>query len=315
MRSNLIIDGTPEGVDTSIYDTPVSIMLGIRKYPPGALKDFRGFPQNANVLQAVERERAAVEDQAFATLETVLAGGALGKFYNLGYALAQNPTRLAPYAERMARRLAELEAADPPAPPGKKRSYRTTRRDEPRALATALAALSPQAFAPLTGRIFALAQRERFWDEYAALYLRAADVGPEALDFYKTAFLQRQVEPRYASLPVLALCRLGVADPAVVAEMKAQYLPPEGQKSRQEEVQAALFVTLLKLGEADFLRASEALASRRDRAWREALLSGKGRTAVGPNNCMTEAWPGGYRPKILAPALLRTRNGWDEPPK
>jgi hypothetical protein len=30
---------------------------------------------------------------------------------------------------------------------------------------------------------------------------------------------------------------------------------------------------------------------------------------------MTEAWPGGYRPKILAPDLLRTRNGWDEPPK
>lgn len=315
MRSSFTIEGTPEGVDPAIYDTPVAIMLGIRKYPPGALKDFKGYPQNSDVLQAVEQDRARVEDNVFATLETVLAGGAVGKTYNLGYALEQNPARLEAYAERMMRRFAELEAADPPPPPGEKNYHRRTRRDEPRALATAISSLPPQAFAPLAERILALAQRERFWDEYASLYLRAADVGPPAIEFYKADFLQRRVEPRYASLPVLALCRIGAADPAVVEEMKAQYILPDGGKSRADEVAAALFLALLKFGETEFLRTNEALSPRRDRLWREALLSGKGWNAVGPNNCMTERWPGGYRPKILAPTLVRVRNGWDEPPK
>lgn len=314
MRSRFTIEGRPEGVDPALYDTPVALMLGIRKYPQGALKDFTGFPQNADVLQAVERERRLVEDQAFAALERVLAGGQTEGVHNLGYAVTQNPTRLEPYAERMAQRLIELEAADAP-PPGKPEKWRRSRRDEPRALATAIASLSPQAFAPLAERMFALAQRDRFREEYEALYLRAADVGPQALDFYKAAFLERRLGRNHDSLPVLALCRIGVPDPALVVEMKARYTLPDAEKSRQAGQQAALFVALLKFGEAEFLRANDAIASSRDRSWRKALLSGKGQTAIGPNNCMTEAWPGGYRPKILAPILVRSRNGWEEPSK
>ncbi|PPD45537.1 MAG: hypothetical protein CTY15_03895 [Methylocystis sp.] len=313
MRSRFTIEGRPAGVDPSLYDTPVALMLGIRKYPLGALKDFRGFPQNADVLDALERDRLNVEDQAFDALERVLAGGQTEGFLNLGYAVTQNPARLEPYAERMAQRLMELEAADAPTP-GKPERWRNSRRDEPRALATAISSLSPQAFALLAARMFALAQRDHFWEEYEALYLRAADVGPPALDFYKAAFLERQPGRSYDSLPVLALCRIGIADPALVAEMKARYLLPD--KSRPEGQQAALFLALMNFGETDFLRANEALAPSRDRTWREALYAGKGRTPVGPNNCMTEQWGSiAYRSAILQPALVRARNGWEDRPK
>ena len=316
MRATFAIDATPADVDPAIYDSPLAIMLGIRKYRPGALNNFVGFPQNAHVPEAVARERARVEDETFAVLERVLAGGRIEGIHNLGYALARNPGRLEPYAERMARRLVELEDADPPPPSGEKRSHRRLRRDEPRALATAIAALSPAAFAPLAGPMFDLARREDFSTQYPALYLRAADVGPRALDFYKAAFLAQPVAAgeSEAILPALALCRIGVADPAVIKEMKTRYLPAEGEKSRRDPARSALFVALLKFGEADFLRANEALAAPRDRSWRETLLSGKGWNAVGPNNCMTQAWSGGHRPEVLAPILQLARNGWEEKP-
>lgn len=310
MSARLEIDGTPEGVDRAVYDTPVAVMLGIRKYPPGALKGFRGYPQNADILQAVERERASVENQDFAELETILSGGRVERPGNLGWALAQNPKRLEPYAERMAQRFAELESAAVEPPPGS-RDRRLRRSPEARPLAAALAALPPERFAAVAERMFALAQRPRFWADHAALYLRAADAGPQTLAFYKAEFLERRVEEPYDGLPVLALCRIGSADADLVSEMKARY-PLDGKKRRRGQRQEALFLTLLKFGEADFLRANDLAAPARDKTWREAVLAGKGRTATGPNNCMTEAWAGdGKPPRIMAASLIRTRNGWE----
>jgi hypothetical protein len=109
------------------------------------------------------------------------------------------------------------------------------------------------------------------------------------------------------SLPMLAICRIGEADDAVIAEMKTRFL---AAKFPHDTDQSALLVTLLKLGQESFLREhlDAVLANLRD--WSEAVLGKKGWTQTGPNNCMPKEWPTtDYLSAIMAPGL-KWRAGW-----
>ena len=291
------IDAVPDGVDRTQYDTPVSIMLGLRKYTAADLASFRGFAQNAPALASAAAEPARIEDGVFAVLQQILDGQDVTPPHNMGYSIATNPQRLAPFAGAMVKRFAELVTA----PPSQNRDYAE------RALATGIAALPRAAFTGVADQVFELIHDAKVADRFPTLFLRAADAGPRTFDFYKSAILaeKRVLRP----LLVLAVCRIGQADAATVAEFKRRFLD-ENEDTRS--MKPALFVALIKVGEEAFARENLKLLQPRLAQWANAVLAGEGTTGVGPNNCMGEQW--GYTDYLgpdLQPGLERGgRAGW-----
>ena len=71
-------------------------------------------------------------------------------------------------------------------------------------------------------------------------------------------------------------------------------------------------MTLLKLGQEAYLRATYQTDSIPLKAWYGAVLSGKGKTDIGPNNCMPFEWPRAeYLPEFVAPGLTWRDGAWE----
>jgi hypothetical protein len=295
------IDTVPESVDRTRYDTPVSIMLGLRKYTAADLADFRGFAQNASALASAAAEPARVEDRVFGVLQQILAGQDVEPPHNLGYSIATNPQRLAPFAGAMVKRLAELLAA----PPDQMSRNTAMNRDAAaRALATGIAALPRAAFTSIADQVLELIHDAKIADRFPALFLRAADAGPRAFEFYKSAILANREKRVLNPLLALAVCRIGHADAETVAEFKRRLLD-------EHQHQPALFVALIKVGEEDFARENLKLFQKRLAPWAKAVLAGEGMTDIGPNNCMGEQWGfTDYLSPDLQPTLQWGPAGW-----
>jgi hypothetical protein len=300
----MMIDATPKGTDPALYDTPLSVMLGIKKYTAADLENFQGNQDTTAALARLQAVPGRIEDDIYKTLDAIVAGANPEPTFNMGYALAQNATRLVPYAEAMARRLAELNDYAKVMP---------HRDSQMGALATALAALPPEAFASVSAAVFDVV-RTLPKGRLPALYVRAADApGDGTLAFYTTEFINNHITGYLRVLPPLAICRIGRADDGTIAEMKRRFVDAK-DPGGMFEYQSALAVALAKLGQEDFLRANTDAIPWRGlgRGWMAALLDGQGRTATGPNNCMMESWgANNYLPRVMQPALERQRdNKW-----
>ena len=302
MRSHISIDGIPEGVDRARYDSPESVMLGIRKYTSSDLANFRGFEQNDDVLARIAGEPQRVEDAVFALLQDIVDGKNPKLPHNMGFSLAQNPTRLAPFAEAMAKRFVELNdtaANDVP-----------NREGQVQALKTAIAALPRQTFPRVAEPIFAIIRQNGVWQRFPVLYIRAADAGGGTLEFYKHDFMHDTVRGYLRMLPVLAICRIGQADDELISEMKRRFAAHDAGRDGLR-YKSALVVTLFKLGQESFLRENAQSIPARSRDWMTAVLEHKGTTETGPNNCMAQEWPStDYLGPVMQPTLQRTRDGW-----
>jgi hypothetical protein len=297
------LDATPTGIDPARYDSPLSVMLGIPKYTKDDLKTFRGYLQNEAALARIAGEPERVQDEVFHVLAEIIEGKNPKPTFNMSYSLAQNPTRLAPLAEGMAKRHAELIQAPVKGTPN--------RDEQIRALSGGLSALPRDAFARIAEAVFTVIERaENSWDRMPVLYVRAADVGPNSLSFYRRDFLTGKLKPYLKGLPVLAICRIGQADDEVIVEMKARFVSAKGASIDNQRNQSALLVALLKLGQESFLREHlDALpASLRD--WSNAVLREEGLTEIGPNNCMAQEWSTtDYLPSVIMAPSLEWRGG------
>ncbi len=300
LTTYMTLDVVPAGIDRARYDSPLSVVLGIPKYTAEDLAHFQGFAENDAALARVAEEPQRVEDEVFRVLEDIIAGGNPKPPVNMAHSVAQNPTRLAPLGEGMVKRLAELSEVSP--------NGVAYRDDQIRALAGGLSALPRDAFARIAGPAFTIIQRtEKPWERMPVLYVRAADVGPESLAFYRRDFMTEKMKGYLKSLPVLAICRIGEADDGVIAEMKARFL---AAKFPHDTDQSALLVTLLKLGQESFLREHRDAVLTDLHDWSEVVLGKKGLTQTGPNNCMPQQWPTtDYLSAIMAPGL-KWRAGW-----
>jgi hypothetical protein len=272
------IDSVPDGADRAKYDTPVSVMLGLRRYTATDLADFRGFPQNAAALASAADEPTRVEDGVFAVLQLLLDGRNPAPPHNMGYSIATNPQRLAPLAQAIVSRFAELAALSPNTP------NRGAYMD---ALATGIAALPRPAFAAIAQQVFDLVHQPKVAERYQHLVLRAADAGAHTFGFYKSAIMANRQNRVLRPVLALAVCRIGSADDETIAEFKRRFLD-DGQDHLG--MKPALFVTLIKLGEEPFARQNIKMLQPRLAQWADAVLAGEGTTAVGPNNCMGERW-------------------------
>lgn len=295
-RTHIVLDTVPAGVDRSLYDTPLSVMLGLKKYTEADLANFRGYAINDAALKRVAAEPKRIEDDVFKALEALLDGQLPKPPFNMGYSLAQNPERLVPYADRMATRFVALSG------------FRGgIERDYARSLAAALASLPRPAFLSVADRVLDVMRGDKAWDRFPALYVRTGDAGAKALDLYKADFMTDKLAPFLRGLPAMAICRIGQADDETIAEMKRRFTDP----ATDEDTKSALLVALIKLGQQSYLRENLPSQPERLRTWSIAVLDNKGTTEVGPNNCMAERWNNtDYQGPMLAPALRWQRGGW-----
>jgi hypothetical protein len=303
LRTHKPIDSVPDRINHSRYDTPLSVMLGIRKYTAADLANFQGYPQNEAALARIAEEPDRVQDEVFRALAEIIEGKNPKPTFNMSYSLAENPARLAPLAEAMARRLAELSETSPKTVP-----YRD---DQIRALTGGLTALPRDAYARIAKSAFSVIQQtDNSWKRLPVLYVRAADVGPQSLAFYRHDFMGTKLKSYLRMLPVLAICRIGEADDELLAEMKGRFLAAN-DASGDFEYHSALLVALLKLGQEAFLRDHTDVLPARSRGWWDAVLRKEGMTEIGPNNCMPERWgTTDYLGPVMAPALEWKGGRW-----
>jgi hypothetical protein len=293
--SQMFIDAIPAKVDRTQFDTPESIMLGLVKRTASDFANFRGFERNDAALARVAQEPRRVEDETFDILNSILDGGnPQQSLKTVSYSITQNPERLAPLAEAMAKRFAELGKLPIDAGQGAADQYLV--------LASALAALPPEAFGRVSDAIFDVIQKDTAVDPFPALYLRATCSGLKTLAFYEDQFTSGRFAGSTRAYPVLAICRIGQASPGVVSEMKRQFAVADKSYS-ESDYKAALLVTLVKLGEQAFVEANRQVMNAKFQTWTDSVLAGKGTTEIGPNNCMGQRWPFGYIIPSMEPSL------------
>jgi hypothetical protein len=297
-RSPVEIDTIPATVDHAKFGSPESVMLGIPRYTSADLARFTGYKQNDETLVRVAGEPKRIENESFAGLQRIVDGENPTLPAGFGFSLTRDPQRLAPFAEPMANRLRQLV----------KNERGTQDRDQINALDAALSALPDPAFAPVSDTIFEIIrQQSESWKRFSLLYLRAAESGVKTLAFYQAHFISEEVNGYMRILPILAICRVGQADPEIIAEMKRRYIAA----TSDDRYQSALLVTLAKLGEEAFVRSNAPTkVGGNYKGWAQAVLSGSGKTKVGPNNCMAKEWGYGELPAVLSPTLGLYRGEW-----
>ena len=300
------IESRPRTIDQDVYDDPVSIMLGIRKYSASDLAERKTAPVDAGV-EALSRPRPTEENVALAALEDVVRGQNPAMSWSMIETVGQNPARLAPLAAATAKRFVELDRAHLPDAPGK--------RQQLALLAAAISALDPLSFAAIEDRLTDLPGEDHVWQDYPLLYVRLGDVGQKLFPIYRDHFLAKDAPLIEGLLAALAICRIGVADSELISEMKARLLNNDGDAPIDVAYRTALFVTLMKLGQENPAAGSSPLELPALRSWYNDVLAGKGRGAAGPNNCMPLEWPLSQDvPAIMSPGLQWARQRWESGP-
>ena len=299
ITERMAIESRPDSVDRALYNDPVSIMLGIKQLSQKEMSNFRGFPGDASV------RAAPGEDEAFTALSDIIEGRSPVLSWEMGPLIAGDFSRLAPFAGGMAKRFLELTGPDSADLPG--------RRQQAELLATGITALRPPDFASVLGGFLELARRDDVRDQFPLLYLRLADAGEKLFPIYRDQFLTQNATQQERLLAALAICRIGVADTELISAINSEWT---GWKESSgvvdsDNFRAALFVTMEKLGQEETLRTSPRSRSRVLQGWYEAVLAGRGKTEIGPNNCMPMDWPGSsYVPPFMAPRLQWTQQQW-----
>jgi hypothetical protein len=292
------IESRPGSVDRALYDDPVSVMLGIKGLSGIEIADFHHSSGDA------PPRAAPGEDEAFEALRDVIGGQSPALSWAAFNLISGDSSRLAPLAAGMAKRFVSLNRMDNADLPGL--------REQAALLATGIAALGPADFASVQGELADLAGRDGLRDEYPLLYLRLADAGLKLFAIYRDQFLAQSATQKEKLLAALAICRIGQADSELISAIESEWSESDNDAAKADNYRAALFVALAKLGQETLLRSSARANSKVLQGWYDAVLAGRGKTEVGPNNCMPLEWPGIsiYVPAIMAPRLQWVQGQW-----
>jgi hypothetical protein len=341
-RSYEVIDGTPNSVDKALFDTPESIVLGLRKYTPADYTNFKGDSRWSDFIGRIEdypedQAKFKIEQQAelfaqFADFvhDSGVATSGKGVFIDLVHngktappagmeaAILEKPEQLMPLRDAIAARFIQLVQAnigvnsrwfrllDKSLVALPRESYATMPDDEVRQLLAALAA-------------------DRGWDYFRSLYVRMADAGPRTLSFYEGELSKLPLAQRVplALSPELAICRIGQASEETRAILRKEFVESAKFADKYDDnvrVNSAVFVTLLKLGDPAAVDDYPANFTREVvTGWYDAVRQKKGQTEIGPNNC--HGWErSGQRsaqqrlnlPPALRPGLIYDDKAWIE---
>jgi hypothetical protein len=290
------IESRPDSVNLVLYPDPVSIMLGIKgrsKY------EIARFHESDLAVRA-----APGEDAAFSALHDVIDGWSPPLSWRTNVLIGNNPSRLAPFAVAMTDRFLALNhdgALDVPA-----------RLEQMSLLVTGIVALRPSEFAGVADRLSDLIRRDSsIQGNYPLLYVRLADAGPKVYSIYRDQFLAQNATQRDKTLAVIAICRIGQADSELLSAMNSESAKFDAGELKDVNYQSALLVALLKLGHGVTTERSGWSSSRALKRWHDAIVSDRGKTEVGPNNCMPMDWlENAYIPRSLTPRLKWLNEHW-----
>ena len=179
-------------------------------------------------------------------------------------------------------------------------------------LAAGIEALGPGEFATVQDLLSDAARKDNtIRDNHPLLYLRLADAGPKMYSLYRDQYLAQNATQRERLLAVVALCRIGQADSELISAIISEWAKLDLGELKDNNYQSALFVTLLKLGQESTVKSSGRPNSRTLQGWYEAVLAGRGKTDVGPNNCMPMEWLEATNvPAFLSPSLKWVNERW-----
>jgi hypothetical protein len=298
------IESGPDGVDRDRYDDPVSIMLGIKKLADEEILAFRGFAANADAAEPVVTVRPVLgEDEAFDALQAVINGENPIISWTTGPSIAGNPARLAPFAASMVKRFLALSQPDKIDAPG--------RREQAALLSTGIVALPQADFAAAAGQLSGVMRRGGAPEEFPALYVRLADADANMYSLYRDRFLAHDASRLERLLASLAICRIGQVDNELISAIRLRWMENDPSSTQDDNYKSALFISLLKLSQDDVKRTAAPTDSPVLKAWYDAVLAGRGKTEVGPNNCMPMEWPRAeYIPSGIAPGLRWSHEKW-----
>jgi hypothetical protein len=294
------IESRPDSVDRTLYPDPVSIMTEIRRRSLDEIIHFR----NSDFGPDLTTRAPTGEDAAFDALQDIINGRSPTLSWKTGSLIASNPSRLAPYAVPMTKRFLDLRQNSAVDASG--------RLQQISVLAAGIEALEPAEFSAVQDLLSEFARKNSgVQDEYPLLYVRLADAGPKMYSIYRDQFLAQDATIRAKLLAVVAICRIGQADSELVSAIDSERAKLDAGGLNDDNYQTALFVALLKFGQGVANKPPNLLNHQILKGWYEAVLSGKGRTDVGPNNCMPLEWPeDGYIPAVLAPSLKWVNERW-----
>jgi hypothetical protein len=333
-RSYEVIDGTPKSVDKALFDTPVSIVLGLRKYARTDYTDFTGDTRWSALIERVEgypeaQAKFKIEQNAelFAQFVDFVHDSGVettgkGIFINLVHngktvppaemeaAILEKSEQLIPLRDAIAARWMQLLNAKI-----------FVRNGWLRLLDKSLIVLPRDVYVTMpdqevTQLLDALASN-RGWDYFSSLYVRTADAGPRTLGFYEHALTKMQDQGRDVLPSALAICRIGEASEQARAILRKIFV--ESAKSPyasadDARINSTMFVTLLKLHDPLVADPYPTNFKRDDViSWYDAVRQGRGQTDMGPNNC--EGWfqfPRRDLPSSLQPGLVYRDKAWIE---
>ena len=297
---HISIESRPNDLDRVLYPDPISIMLGIKALSDEQLVHFR----NSEIIDDATTRAPSGEDAAFGALQDIVGGRSPPLPWATSVLIASNPSRLAPFAASITRRFLDLSQTGAFEVPG--------RLAEARLLAAGIVALGPAEFATVQDLLLDLARRDNtIRDNYPLLYVRLADAGPKMYSIYRDQFLAQNAAERDKLLAVVAICRMGQADSELISAIDSEWAKFDSGDLKNINYRTALFIALLKLGRESTIKNSGGATSPILRGWYEAVLLGRSKTEVGPNNCMPIEWPENtYVPGFLAPRLTWTNEQW-----
>ena len=291
------IESRPDSVNRTLYPDPVSIMLGIKVLSRYEIAHFR----NSDGGPDSPARAPPGEDAAFGALEDVIRGRSPSLSWRTSFLIASNPSRLAPFAADMSKRFLELNQIGAFDAPG--------RLEQVRLLAFGIVALGTADFAILQDQMSDLIRKDNsIRDTFPLLYLRLADTGPKLYPIYRDQFLAQDATRLEKILAVIAICRIGQADSELISAFSSEWEKADSGELKDEIYESALFVALLKLGQEGAVETGRRPNSQMSKSWHKAVLAGRGKTDVGPNNCMPLEWPDhthypGFFPATVAPRL------------
>jgi hypothetical protein len=294
------IESRPASVNRSLYPDPVSIMAGIKALSRAEIAHFRNTDFGADLTMRA----ASDEEAAYGALENITRGRSPPLSWRTSLLIADNPSRLAPLAAAMTKRFLDLNRSDAVDVPN--------RIAQVRLLANGIAGLGSSEFAAVQDQLSDFARSSNtIRDDYPLLYLRLSGAGPKMYSIYRDQFLAQNTTEWQRLLAVLAICRIGQADSELISSMNSEWEKYSAGELKDINYGAALFVALIKLGQESMIRSSFRPNSRMLNGWFEAVLAGKGKTEVGPNNCMPMEWPEDtYVPAPLSPSLKWMNERW-----
>jgi hypothetical protein len=326
---------------------PERIVLGLRPYSDQELENFRGYPENADLIATAGGIAKQVETDTFETLKRAFANESTPLPASMSHSIASSsPKQLVPLTNAFAHHFNALMRengsvvmgcagiANPDVTPdqllgrkawkqtiengGDRRSFwdcweshhtPAGRSELLRVLAAGLAALPAQDFRPYAPRLLDTLHQPAVNGDYPPnlyplLYIRTGDAGPLISAALEQDYQANLFLPHLRKAAVLALCRAGSAGAQTIAAMKTDFANTPDDDNRQ-----ALVVTLLKLGQRDFVQQNLGNLRSRSQPWLQMLLDGKGWNAVGPNNCMIARDLGSadFVSPVMKPLLVREK--------